>query len=180
MLSIMIWFVGAIGLAGYSWRSFADLRSSRFARFIAEVVLWALLVMSASGWFRYVLSVPQVVSWMLLTVSLVLALSGFYALSGARGSPRDRSRTPNPSRVVNLVMAGPYKYIRHPLDTALMLLGWGAAFKVLSFWSVSLALIATGLICYCSYQEELENLERWGEKYDRYIESTWMFLPGVL
>jgi protein-S-isoprenylcysteine O-methyltransferase Ste14 len=53
------------------------------------------------------------------------------------------------------------------------------AFKDLSFFSVVLALIATGLLSFCSYLEDLENLEKFGEEYDRYTEKTRMFIPGV-
>jgi protein-S-isoprenylcysteine O-methyltransferase Ste14 len=179
MLSIMIWFVGTMVLASLEWRAFGDRRSSRFARFIGEVILWALLVMSAPGWFRNVLSIPHVISWALLAVSLVLALSGLHALSSAGSHQRDRSRVANAAEVSTLVTAGPFKYIRHPLHMSLVLLGWGAAFKVLSFFGILLALIATGLLYFCSYLEELENLERFGEEYDRYMENTRMFVPGV-
>jgi protein-S-isoprenylcysteine O-methyltransferase Ste14 len=179
MLSIMVWFVGTLVLAAFSWRVFADRRSSRFSRLLAVLTLWALLVMSAPGWFRNVLSISQIISWVLLAASLVLALSGLYALSGAGGSPRDRSKATSSAKVSTLVTAGPYRYIRHPLHMSLVLLGWGAAFKALSFFSIVLALIATGLLYYCSYQEELENLDRFGEEYDRYMGNTRMFLPGV-
>jgi protein-S-isoprenylcysteine O-methyltransferase Ste14 len=174
----MIWFVGTLILAALSWQAFTDRRSSRFALFLAQATLWAVLVMSAPGWFRNVLSIGQIISWILLLLSLFLAASAFVALSGARGSPQRPSGTTRPSPVSALATKGPYRYIRHPLHAALMLLAWGAASKVPSFFSIALALVTTGLLCYTSYLEELENLERF-EEYDRYMGETRMFIPGV-
>ena len=94
MLSIMIWFIGALALAGLSWRAFAEPRSSRFVRLLGEATLWALLVMNASGWLPDGISIPQIVSWIFLAVSLVLAFSGFYALSGIGVSRGGRARRP--------------------------------------------------------------------------------------
>ena len=175
----MIWFLGSLILAALSWRAFADRTSSRFALFLAEVALWAVLVMSSPGWMRNVLSVIQIVSWILLTLALLLGLSGKYALwgGGSSGQPRrDAAIIPHAAR---LVTAGPYRFIRHPVYMALILFGWGAALKVASFSSVALAAITTGLLYYCSYREERENLERFGTEYDRYMETTRMFIPGV-
>jgi protein-S-isoprenylcysteine O-methyltransferase Ste14 len=179
MLSIMIWFVGTLVLTAFSWRILADRRSSRFARFLAVVTLWALLVWSAPAWLHTVRLIPQILSWALLAASLLFGLSALYVLSAAGVLPLLRSRqsaTPN-SRT--LVQSGPYKHIRHPIHLALLLLCWAAAFRVLSFFSVVLALIATALFCFCSYLEDLENLERFGEEYDRYMEKTGIFIPGV-
>jgi protein-S-isoprenylcysteine O-methyltransferase Ste14 len=175
----MIWFIGTLILAALSWRAFADRRSSRFGLFLAEATLWAVLVMSAPGWFRDPLSIAQIVSWILLAGALVLAVSAFVVLSGGRRSPRRSPGTTRPSQVSPLVTNGPYRYVRHPLYAALMLLAWGAAFKAPSFFSIVLALITTGLLYYTSYQEELENLERFGQEYDLYMGTTTMFIPGV-
>lgn len=179
MLLIMIWFLGSLILAALSWRAFADRTSSRFALFLAEVALWAVLVMSSPGWFRNVFSILQIVSWVLLTVSLVLGLSGFYALSGGGRSGKSRRGGAGIPHAATLVTGGPYRFIRHPVYMALILLGWGAAFKAPSFSGFVLAVIATGLLYYSSYLEEMENLERFGTEYDRYMETTRMLVPGV-
>jgi protein-S-isoprenylcysteine O-methyltransferase Ste14 len=79
-----------------------------------------------------------------------------------------------------LVASGPYRHIRHPMYASLLLLVWGAGFKTASFVSVVLAIAASFLLYVTAYYEELENLERFGEEYDRYMQHTKMFIPGLL
>jgi protein-S-isoprenylcysteine O-methyltransferase Ste14 len=179
MLSIMIWFVGTLVLTALSWQALADRRSARFARFLAVVALWAVLVMSGPAWLHAVRLVSQILSWLLLAAFLLLGVSGLYALSVAGVLPLPGSGKPASSDRRVLVQSGPYRRIRHPVHLALVLLGWAAAFRAPSFFSVVLALITTGLFYFCSYLEDLENLERFGEEYDRYMEKTSMFIPGV-
>ena len=61
-----------------------------------------------------------------------------------------------------------------------MLLAWGAALKGAGVFSLLFALCASGLLYVACYQEELENLERFGESYDAYMERTKMLIPGIL
>ena len=150
-----------------------------FYRFFAWECMLVLFLLNVRHWFDQPFSAHQIVSWILLTLALLLGLSGKYALwgGGSSGQPRrDAAIIPHAAR---LVTAGPYRFIRHPVYMALILFGWGAALKVASCSSVALAAITTGLLYYCSYREERENLEQFGTDYDRYMETTRMFIPGV-
>ena len=182
MLSIMVFLVGALVIAALSWRVFSDVRSHGFSRFFVFEILWALLVMNASAWFRDVLSVRQLVSWLLLTGSAALAVAGFVTLRRVRGKPGPRTKRSQYAfeETATLVTTGPYRYIRHPLYASLVLLAWGAALKGAGVFSLLFALCASGLLYVACYQEELENLERFGESYDAYMERTKMLIPGIL
>ena len=182
MLDIMVFFVGALLIAVFSRRSLSDPRSHGFMRFLAFESLWALIVLNARPWFRDPFSLHQIVSWILLAGSAALALGAFLKLSSA-GKPLPVPAGSPLFKIENtseLVSTGIYGRIRHPMYASLILLGWGAALKSSSFWSLTVALVATALLFLTARTEELENLERFGQPYDDYMERTKMFVPGLL
>ncbi len=180
MWQIMVFFLGAIVIAGFSWRFFSAVRSYGFFRFLAFESLWAVMAINLPWWFLNVLSARQIVSWTLLLGSLCLAISGFYLLLTA-GRP---SKKGSPTQFAfehtsRLVTAGPYRYIRHPLYTSLILLVWGITLKGGSFFSIFFSLLATGFLYLTALAEEQENLDRFGKAYADYMTGTRMFVPGV-
>ncbi len=179
---IMLYFVGAIALAGISWRTFGDVRSHGFMRFLAFEAIWAVLVLNLTAWFRNPLSWHQIIAWVLLTAAAALALWGFLELR-REGKPLSRPQRPGTfafEETTRLVTTGPYRHIRHPLYTSLLLFVWGTVFKSFSFFGIVLGLAASFLMYVTAYYEELENLERFGEPYDRYMQQTRMFIPRLL
>jgi len=179
---IMLYFVGALAIAGISWRTFGEIRSHGFVRFLAFEAIWAVLVLNLTAWFRDPLSWHQVISWVLLMASAVLAVWGFMVLkrAGKPLSSPQRKGTFAFEETTRLVTTGPYRNIRHPLYTSLLLFVWGAVFKSFSFFGIVIGLAASFLLYVAAYYEELENLERFGEPYDRYMQQTKMFIPGLL
>ena len=181
MLDIMVFFIGALLIAALSHRSLSDPRSHGFMRFLAFEALWALIVMNARPWFRDPLSPHQIVSWLLLAGSAALAASAFLKL-GSSGTARPVPSGSPLFRFENtsqMVTTGVYSKIRHPMYGSLALLGWGAALKGVSFWSLAIAVLASVLVFLTARNEELENLERFGDPYDDYINRTRMFIPGI-
>lgn len=179
---IMLYFVGALAIAGVFWRTFSDLRSHGFMRFLAFEAIWTVLVMNLTAWFRDPLSWNQIISWALLTTSAALATWGFVVLRNA-GKPLSRPQRKGMfafEETTKLVTTGPYRRIRHPLYASLLLFVWGAMFKSPSFCGILFALAASFLLYVTAYFEELENLEHFGESYDRYMQVTKMFIPGLL
>lgn len=181
MLDIMVFFIGALLIAALSRRSLSDPRSHGFMRFLSFEALWALIVMNARPWFRDLLSLHQIISWILLVTSAAVALSAFATL-GRKGDARPVAAGSTLFKFENtshLVTTGLYAHIRHPMYASLVLLGWGAALKTFSVWSLAMAVVATALLVMTARTEELENLERFGEPYDDYMNSTKMFIPGL-
>ncbi|NIW10999.1 MAG: isoprenylcysteine carboxylmethyltransferase family protein, partial [candidate division Zixibacteria bacterium] len=76
--------------------------------------------------FRNPFSVPQIISWLLISASVFVASSGFYMLRKF-GKPKDVI-----DDTAVLVTQGIYKYIRHPLYSSLILLAWGVFLKDIS------------------------------------------------
>jgi protein-S-isoprenylcysteine O-methyltransferase Ste14 len=146
----------------------------RFPRFFAVESILGLVLLNTGGWFRNPLSLRQLVSWIFLVSSLVLALHGFRLLRIA-GSPRD-----DIEETTRLVTIGAYRYIRHPLYCTLLLGGVGAFLKNPSFLGLILLLILTGFVFATGKIEEYENIDRFGEEYRAYMETTKMFVPFLI
>jgi protein-S-isoprenylcysteine O-methyltransferase Ste14 len=113
----------------------------------------------------------QIVSWLLLVVSLLLALHGFYLLRMV-GRPQGSFEN-----TTHLVEVGAYRFIRHPLYASLFFLAWGAFFKLPSLAGIALAIAACGFLFGTARVEELENLQKFGNDYAEYMKKTTMFVP---
>ena len=143
----------------------------RWFRFLSFESLLALVILNADHWFQNPISPRQIFSWLFLIASLLLALHGFRILRVA-GKPEDDFE-----KTTQLVKAGAYRYIRHPLYASLLLLGVGAFLKNPS-WLGSALLAALFIFCGATARvEERENLERFGEIYRDYMGETKMFIP---
>lgn len=173
MAKLIIFLVVSAPLLWFSWPFLRDRRTHGFYRFFAFETLLVLFVSNVDRWFLNPFSPVQIVSWVLLSSSLFLALHGFYLLR-IIGQPRD-----NFENTTRLVIVGAYKYIRHPLYASLLLLGWGVFFKDGTLPGVLLALIASLFLVATARTEESENVAKFGSEYEDYIKSTRMFIPFV-
>jgi protein-S-isoprenylcysteine O-methyltransferase Ste14 len=140
MFKLIIFVVASAGIVFVSWASLRDPRSHGFFRFFAFESILVLILLNLDHWFRDPFSAPQIVSWLLLLSSLVLAVHGFHLLRVV-GEPREGFED-----TTTLVKMGAYKYIRHPLYASLLLLGWGAFFKAPSLPGGILAVAGLGLL----------------------------------
>ncbi|MCI4365287.1 MAG: isoprenylcysteine carboxylmethyltransferase family protein [Thermoplasmata archaeon] len=79
-----------------------------------------------------------------------------------------------------IVRDGPYRWIRHPSYTGLVLIVAGIGLILGAVFGVLLALgVASIGLGYRIHVEEQALVERFGEEYGRYRESTWTLLPGL-
>jgi len=83
-------------------------------------------------------------------------------------------------KTTKLVVEGAYRYIRHPMYSSLLFLGWGAFFKSISILGMVLAVLATIFLILTGKMEEKENIRYFGREYEGYINKTKMFIPFVL
>jgi len=109
-----------------------------------------------------------------MITSVVIVSSGFYMLRKF-GKPKDVI-----DDTAVLVTRGIYKYIRHPLYSSLILLAWGIFLKDISLVSFTLALVSSALPVVMAKVEEKENINKFGEEYSSYINTTKMFVPFIL
>jgi len=146
----------------------------RFPRLFAFESILGLVLINASNWFQNPLSLRQLVSWIFLAGSLILAIHGFQLLRIA-GSPKN-----DIEETTQLVTTGAYRYIRHPLYCTFLLAGVGAFLKDPSFLALILFFILAVSAYWTGKIEEEENIAKFGEEYRTYMESTKMFIPFLI
>ncbi|UCF60291.1 MAG: isoprenylcysteine carboxylmethyltransferase family protein [Anaerolineaceae bacterium] len=143
----------------------------RFYRFIAFESLLALIILNVDSWFHDPFSPMHIVSWILLTASLLLAIHGFRLLRIA-GSPKGDIED-----TTRLITTGAYQYIRHPLYCSLLLLGVGVFLKRPTLLDSSLLIILLISVYATAKVEERDNIIKFGHEYQAYMEKTRMFIP---
>ncbi|MFC1901326.1 methyltransferase family protein [Chloroflexota bacterium] len=174
MVRLAIFLILSIGLAVWSWEALRSRRVHGFYRFFAFESILALIIINTSAWFTNPFSILQIISWILLLGSLIIAIQGFYLLHTI-GRP-----TQGIEDTTVLVRTGIYKYIRHPLYSSLILISWGALLKDIALLSAILVILATIFSVATAMVEEKENLQRFGDEYASYMKSTKRFLPFLV
>ncbi len=171
MFKLILFVLASVGIVWFSWTSLHNRRSHGFFRFFAFESILALILLNVEHWFRDPFSAFQIVSWLLLFGSLFLAVHGFYLLR-LIGRPEG-----NFENTTTLVRLGAYRYIRHPLYSSLLWLGWGVFFKDPSLVGGVLVLATSAFLIATARAEEVENLYRFGADYAAYMKTTRMFIP---
>ena len=174
MVRLIIFIILSIGLVIWSWKSLWNRQVHGFYRFFTFESILALILVNAKTWFTDPFSVAQIISWILLLCSIIMAIQGFYLLHTI-GRPAQGIED-----TTILVMTGIYKYIRHPLYSSLILIAWGAFLKDTSLLPAILAILATIFSAASAVVEEKENLQRFGKEYASYMKSTKRFLPFLV
>ena len=171
MLKAIVFAVVSAAIVALSWPSLRHRRFHGFYRFFAFEVILILFLLNVGYWFTDAFSVHQIVSWVLLTGSLFLVVEGFRLLR-AVGKPKGPIED-----TTTLVRRGIYRYVRHPLYSSLLMLGWGIFFKRPSLPEGVLALVLTLFLVATARVEEAENLQKFGQEYAAYARTTRMFIP---
>jgi len=174
VIKLIVFAIGSLGIIFLFLKSASKLRSYGFFRFLAFESILVLILFNVEHWFRNPFSIAQIISWLLLIASVVMVSSGFYMLR-MFGKPKDVI-----DDTTVLVTRGIYKYIRHPLYSSLLLLGWGVFLKDVSLVSLALVLVASGFLVCMAKVEEKENIKKFGEEYSSYIKATKMFIPFII
>ena len=174
IIKLIVFAVGTLGIILISLHSASKLRSYGFIRFFAFESILVLILFNVEHWFRNPLSIAQIISWLLLIASIVMASSGFYMLR-MFGKPKDVI-----DDTAVLVTRGIYKYVRHPLYSSLILIAWGVFLKDITPIPSTLALLASILPVVMAKIEEKENIQKFGDKYLSYIKKTKMFIPFIV
>jgi protein-S-isoprenylcysteine O-methyltransferase Ste14 len=112
-------------------------------------------------------------AWLLAAAGGVV---GLWALACNR--PGNFNIRPTPRAGGRLVQHGPYRWIRHPMYTAVLLCGLSCAWAIVSLWGwLGAAALAAVLIAKATMEERWMLLEHPG--YAAYRACTWRFVPGL-
>ncbi len=178
----IVFVIATAALLYVSRESLLRPRSHGFHRFFAWELMLGLFLLNAALWFRNWLAWHQIISWILLSASIVPLSPGIRALR-KRGRPDERERREPQllgfERTTRLVTDGVYKYIRHPLYGSLFILNLGIFFKSPSWPGALLALGASIFLVATAKADEAECIEVFGADYRQYRRHTKMFIPYV-
>jgi protein-S-isoprenylcysteine O-methyltransferase Ste14 len=182
MIRIALFIICTIFFVHFSWRALIHPGTHGFYRFFAFEGILLLVLLNYPHWFRDPFSVQHLLSWLFLLASIVFVVLSFLMFK-KRGGYADREDMPaNHSfeNTVNIVEEGLFRYVRHPMYSSLLFLGWGAFLKHITPLNVGLILLVSGLLIVVAKVEEQENIRFFGPAYVDYMQRTRMFIPWVL
>ena len=173
VINIIIFAFISIIFIHVSWPYLRNFSSRGFYRFFVFESILILILINSKYWFENPFSLFQILSWSLLSVSVVLITTAVYNLH-KKGAPVKSIET-----TTKLVDSGIYKYIRHPMYASLFYLCWGSFLKNISIVSSLLTLAVTLLLGLIAKIEEKENVSKFGDAYLEYMKKSKRFLPFV-
>jgi protein-S-isoprenylcysteine O-methyltransferase Ste14 len=173
MIGTAVFVIGSIIIIWISIPSLRQPGSHGFYRFFAWETILGMFALNMRGWFSHPFSWYQVISWILLMVSLIPIIYGVVMLRTV-GKPTDELEA-----TTRLVTNGIYRFIRHPLYASLLYLAWGIFFKSPSLLDGCLAFVATAFLYATARADENECLTKFGQDYAIYMKKTRMFIPFV-
>ncbi len=161
------WLVSAVG-------SKAGSRSRR-ARAPGLVVVLAFVVLRAFGVNHLAVHSPalEVIGTILLASGLGLAVWARIHLGRNWGMPMTRKEEPE------LVTSGPYRRIRHPIYSGILLAILGTALALNIAWLIALVVLGAYFV-YSATVEERMLTAVFPTQYPHYRASTKMLIPFVL
>jgi protein-S-isoprenylcysteine O-methyltransferase Ste14 len=177
-MSVAAWITLAVlTLANLWFNWWISLRQRRFHgifRLVSFECIILLAILQIPVWFRDPLSWYQVLSWILLTGSALVAFLGFYTFY-RKGKPSDRME-----ETTILIKTGLYRTIRHPLYLSLIILGFGVLMKDPGGLQIALAIINLIAMYGTARTEERELIRKFGPEYLDYMRESKMFIPFIL
>lgn len=179
VLKIIFFVAASIPLVTISRPSLKEPRSHGFYRFFAWEAILALVMLNLDLWFTDPFAWHQLISWVLLLVSIYPLVQGVRLLR-EMGKPNALRTDPGMytfEKTTQLVTSGIYHYIRHPLYSSLLFLTWGTFFKDVNWPGVILALVSSAFLIAAARADEAECIRHFGPDYEEYKKHTKMFIP---
>lgn len=144
---------------------------------IRLVIVAGVVVLVRSGAFRHhgLNTDPwrSAVGLVLFACGLAFAVWARRHIGRNWGTPMSRKNDPE------LVTSGPYRLVRHPIYTGILLAGVGTA-VALNWWWLPAVLVAGVYFVYSAFVEERFLAETFLDTFPAYARSTKMVIPFVL
>ncbi|MGO9481945.1 MAG: methyltransferase family protein [Candidatus Kryptoniota bacterium] len=176
---VVVFIIGTLFLLFISRNSLPHPEFHGFYRFFVFEISLLLVLLNVPFWTSNPFPFLQIISWILLLISIYLVVQSFSFLSKIGGSKERQKDSANFEfeNTSKLVKVGIYKHIRHPMYASLLFLCLGAFLKNISVYSVLLTAIAVVFLVLTSKTEEKENIDFFGSSYIDYMKETKMFVP---
>jgi len=174
-MNYIVLITGTVLIILFSW--FLSIKYKRYhgiARFFAFESVFILVMLNYRVWFVNPLSVNQIISWVLLIISLYAVTTG-YLLLKRKGKP-----TTNFENTSLLVTSGIYGFIRHPLYLSVFFLGTGVMLKNPEPAQLILGAVNLIAVYITAKIEENEMITKFGDEYRQYMKGTKMFIPFIV
>ena len=174
-MNYFVLLTGTILIVIFSW--FLSIKYKRYhgiARFFAFESVFILVLLNYKVWFVNPFSMFQIISWILLILSVYVVVTG-YLLLKRKGKPDS-----NFENTSLLVKSGIYGYIRHPLYLSIFLLGTGIVLKDPKPLQLILGTVNLIAIFITARIEENEMIAKFGDEYLEYMRKSRMFIPFIL
>lgn len=144
---------------------------------LAGLALWGSVI-------AYMIS-PASMAWAAMPLSAAARWSGLglTAVTAVLLLWTLRSLGPNLTDTVvtrqshTLVTRGPYRWVRHPFYDCMALFTAAVAIMMANWFVLAVGIVAFGILAARSRTEEEKLLERFGEPYRAYRDSTGRFIP---
>ena len=179
MNRLLLFALISIPIIIISWKPLMKPKSHGFYRFFGwEGTLW-LFCSNYLYWFTEPLAIWQIISWLLLAVSVYYVVAGILELK-KRGKPKEHREDDalyNFEKTTELVETGLYRYVRHPLYGSLIFLSWGICLKNPVTELIIVSLLATVFYYITARLDERECTVYFGEQYPEYMKKSKMFVP---
>lgn len=153
---------------------------SKIAGILGMIGFVAIVVYAIRpGWLSWAaLLFPLWLRW----TGVILALFGFVLLQWAQTTlGKSWSDTPRMIKEQTLVTSGPYRFIRHPIYTAFLMI-LGATLMISANWLIGLAWLGMTVLEVASRIGFEENLmiEFFGDQYREYMKHTGRLFPKII
>jgi protein-S-isoprenylcysteine O-methyltransferase Ste14 len=166
----LYWLAASVGVKSgqTGWRGFAGVR-------VAIVILLVLLLRLRIFRGHGAISDPWLgsIGLAVFVLGLALAVWARVYLGQNWGMPMTRKDDPE------LVTTGPYKNVRHPIYSGILLAFIGTAVAVGLYWLIAFVVLGAYFI-YSAFMEERYMAERFPDTYPDYKRSTKMLIPYIL
>lgn len=182
MDKVILFIALSLPVIFFSKQSLFEPRSHGYTRFFSWECIIALFVINYEQWFKEPFSFTQIISWLLLIISLWFVTESALRLRRARkpGIVRVDEKLFRFEKTTELVTSGIYRYIRHPMYSSLLLLAWGIWLKQPFAATLPVAFLASWLLWLTSKRDERECIEWFGDSYREYMSGTKRLIPFLL
>lgn len=179
LLWLIYWGIGALNV---KTAARVESRTSRFLKYSLPILI-AVLLLQPLRWFRGTFLAERFVpdaTW-IVWLGLLLTVAGLAFACWARVIlGRNWSGVVQLKQDHELIVRGPYSFVRHPIYTGLLLAFLGTAIGI-GEWR---GLVATAIVA-VSFWRKLRLEERWlcelfGDQYKAYMQRVKALIPWLL